>query len=152
MNRSTRSDLSTIDARPQRQALIREPSRLPQVVGDDHPGHLPSEAPQRLFHPHRRRRVQRCAGLVEQQDLRLQRECSRQAQTLHLPSGERRCRAVQPIGHFLPEGRLPQRALDPDRNPVETVGPHDPAPAPLDIDPELGVRALEGLCGDLGQG
>ncbi len=60
-------------------------------------------------------RIECRAGLIHQQDLRLVRQRTRDAQALLLPPRERRARFAQTVGHFIPQCRLPQGAFDPVR-------------------------------------
>ena len=60
----------------------------------------------------RRDRVERRAGLVHEDDVRLHGERAGNAQPLRLPAGEAQARGLEPVLHLVPQRGLAQRALD----------------------------------------
>ena len=56
--------------------------------------------------------VERGTGLVHQDDLRLDRDGTRDAQPLLLPAGKTERAGVEAVAHFLPQRRAAQAALD----------------------------------------
>lgn len=62
--------------------------------------------------------VERRARLIHQQNFRFNRQRARDTEALLLATGESQGRILQPVRHFIPEGRPTQAALD---NGVELV-------------------------------
>src|SRR6185503_20825016 len=98
-------------AEPEERGAIRHARRLLHVMGDDDDGVFRLELVDQLLDALGGDRIQRRGGLVHQQDLRLDRQRARDAQPLLLAARERQRGIVEPIFHFVPDGRGLQALL-----------------------------------------
>ena len=85
------------------RGAIGDPVGLLEVVGDDHDRHLRAQLHDLLLDHRGRDRVERRAGLVEQQDLRPHRERAGDAEPLLLAAGERQRGMVEVVLDLFPE-------------------------------------------------
>jgi hypothetical protein len=92
--------------------VIRDPVGLLEVVGDDHDRHLLTQLDDQILDHGGRARIERRAGLVEQQDLRLRGQRARDAQTLLLASGETQRGVIEVVGDLVEQTRSRQCRLD----------------------------------------
>jgi hypothetical protein len=106
--------VADLDERPvqQKGSPIGDPCRLLHVVGDDDDRVALPQLLDELLDAGRRDRVERRARLVHQDHLGVDGEHARDAQALLLSAGELHRRGVQPVAHLVPQGGLPQAALD----------------------------------------
>ena len=81
---------------------IRHASRLLHVMRYEHDCVPLFELDQQLFDPLRGQWIERRAGLVHEQKLRLVGEGARDAEPLLLAARQRGARLAQPILHFIP--------------------------------------------------
>ena len=99
------------------RGVLRDPGGLLHVVGDDHDRVVALELVDQVLDRRGRDRVERRAGLVHQQHLRLDRDRAGDAQPLLLAAGEAGAGLVQPVLDLGPEVRAAQRPLDDLRRP-----------------------------------
>ena len=95
-------------AEPEEGGLVRDARRLLQVVRHDDDRVLRLELLDQLLDLQRGDRIERRAGLVHQDDLRLDRDRARDAQPLLLAARERQAALVQPVLDLVPERRAAQ--------------------------------------------
>src|SRR5712692_6488130 len=95
---------------------VGDPRRLLHVVRHDHDRVVLLELVDQLLDLSGRDRVERRAGLVEQDHLRPHRHRAGDAQPLLLAAGEAQAVDGELVLHLVPQGGAPQRGLDP---PVE---------------------------------
>ena len=81
---------------------------LLHVVGDDDDGVVPLQLGDQVLDDHRRYRVQRRAGLVHEQDLRLDGEAAGDAQPLLLAAGQAGAGLAEPVLDLVPQAGLAQ--------------------------------------------
>ena len=104
--------ISTSSPEVEERGRVRDARRLLQVVRDDDDRQLALQLVQQLFDLLRRDRIERARRLVEQQHFRLVRQRPRDAQPLLLAARQPERALAQPVLHFVPQRRAPQRRLD----------------------------------------
>src|SRR5258706_3719052 len=97
--------------RKEKDGAIRDPPCLLHVVCHDDNRIVALEGRHELFDLQRGDRVQRRGWLVHQQDLWLDGQGARDAQTLLLAAPEGRRPSVEPVLHLIPDGCLMQTVL-----------------------------------------
>src|SRR5664280_2941113 len=116
---------------PEERGGLGDPRRLLHVMGDDHDREGRGELLDQVLDPLGRDRVERRAGLVHQDDVRVDGDRPGDAQPLLLAAGEREPRLPSEVVlHLVPERRLLQALLDGlveagavgDAVPARTVG------------------------------
>src|SRR5271155_4204147 len=93
--------------------VVGAAGRLLHVVSDDRYAVVGFQLGNQLLNALGRERVQRRSGLVEQQDLRLDRDRAGNAQSLLLTAREAKPALPQLVPYFVPECRPAQRRFNP---------------------------------------
>jgi len=96
----------------QERGVIGHACRLLHVVRDDHERVAVLQLRHQLLDLRRRDRIERGAGLVQEDHLGLDRDGARDAQTLLLPAGEAERTFVEPVLRLLPQRGAAEAALD----------------------------------------
>src|SRR3954447_576272 len=92
--------------------VVGDPVGLLQVVGDDDDGDVVAQLDDQVLDHLRRFRVERRAGLVEEQDLGLGRQRPGDAEPLLLAAGELQRRMVEVVFDLLEEAGAVEGAVD----------------------------------------
>src|SRR5436305_359576 len=93
--------------------VIRHARGLLHVMGDDHDGITGFQLVDQFLDSRGRDRIERRAGFVEQNDLRLYRDGARDAQALLLSAGQAEPAGIQLVLHLVPQRAALQRLFDP---------------------------------------
>src|SRR3990172_2908282 len=106
--------------------VVRHPGRLLHVVRDDDDGIARLELEHQLLDLRGGDGVQRRAGLVHEQHIRLDGERARDTESLLLATRQPEGAVVEPVGHLLPQGGRPEAPLDHGLEIAAMPHPQDP--------------------------